>query len=88
MNPKTLEDIAERVVKALPKDLSRLGDEISGGLRRAVSAALEKADLVTREEFDVQSAVLARSREKLEALETKLDALERELKTREQNGPT
>ena len=48
-------------------------------LHAAVSAALTRMELVSREEFDVQAAVLARTREKLAALETKVAELERAL---------
>ena len=49
-------------------------------LRAALQAVLSKMELVTREEFDVQSAVLQRSREKLEALEARVVELEKRLK--------
>ena len=48
-------------------------------LRAAVQAALAKLDLVTREEFDVQTKVLARSRAKIEQLEKQVAGLEAEL---------
>ena len=43
---------------------------------RAMESALSRMDLVTREEFDVQTAVLARTREKLETLERRVAELE------------
>ena len=79
IDPKSIDEIAERFLRALPDDLSRLSDEVNGALRKTITATLAKSDLVTREEFDVQSAVLARSREKLEALEEKVEALEKQL---------
>ena len=45
-------------------------------LQTFLQSALRKCDLVTREEFDAQAAVLLRTREKLEALEKQIDALE------------
>lgn len=53
-----------------------LGDEVQTQVRSAMTKALKKMDLVTREEFDIQQAVLQRSREKLDALETQISGLE------------
>lgn len=53
-----------------------LGDEMQMQVRSALSSALQKMNLVTREEFDTQQAVLARSREKLDALEVQIAELE------------
>ena len=55
----------------------RQHDDLKKNLRANLEAGLARLDLVTREEFDVQSAVLARTREKLTLLETKLDELEK-----------
>ncbi len=54
-----------------------LGDEMQMQVRSALSSALQKMNLVTREEFDTQQAVLARSREKLDALEVQISELEK-----------
>jgi BMFP domain-containing protein YqiC len=56
-----------------------LGDEVQMQIRSAMSSALKKMDLVTREEFDTQQAVLMRSREKLDALEKQIAELEQTL---------
>jgi BMFP domain-containing protein YqiC len=53
-----------------------LGDEVQMQIRSAMTSALQKMNLVTREEFDTQQAVLARSREKLDALEHQIATLE------------
>ncbi len=53
-----------------------LGDEMQMQVRSAMTKALQKMDLVTREEFDIQQAVLHRSREKLDALENQISGLE------------
>ena len=53
---------------------------LRSGMREALTSALASADLVTREEFDVQAGVLARSREKLEALEVRLSIIRRQSK--------
>jgi len=57
-----------------------LGDEAQMQARSAMTKALQKMDLVTREEFDIQQAVLQRSREKLDALETQISSLEESIR--------
>ena len=59
----------------LPTDLS---NEIKSNVRAMVEASLRKMDLVTREELEVQEKVLMRTREKLEALQARIEALESE----------
>ena len=53
----------------------------------AIKKVLNKLDLVTREEFEVQEAVLARTREKLDALEAKLEAMEGQSEHRDSKEP-
>jgi len=76
IDPKTIDDIAARFFRALPDDFTQLSIEFKEVIRKSMSAALAKSDLVSREEFDIQTAVLARSREKLESLESQVAALE------------
>jgi hypothetical protein len=63
----------------MPKGIQMLQEDINRNLRASLEAGLARLDLVTREEFDVQSAVLARSREKLAALEARIAELEQAL---------
>jgi len=53
-----------------------MGEDMERNFKSLLQSALARMDLVTREEFDVQMAVLARTREKLEALEARLAELE------------
>lgn len=53
-----------------------MSDEVKKQLKSSVTAAFERMDLVSREEFDAQKAVLLRTRERLEALEKQVAALE------------
>ena len=69
---------ADAVQALLPPGLKQGGEDLKRNLRAAVSAQLDRLDLVTREEFEVQRAVLMRTREKLEALERAVAALEAE----------
>ncbi len=79
IDPKHLDDLARKVASSLPSGLRVLKEDIERNLRAALEAALAKMDLVTREEFDVQSAVLARTREKLQRLEAQVGELERQV---------
>ena len=80
IEPKTLNELGKRILAALPPGLEQLSEDARKNMRAAMAAALAKADLVTREEFDVQSAVLARTRQKLTELERGVAELERILK--------
>lgn len=58
-------------------DMARVArDDVEQHVRMAVSSVIDRLDLVTREEFDAQAAVLARTREKVEALEKHVAELE------------
>jgi len=75
-NQKILDDIMREVGQRLPQGLGEAQRDIEKTVRAAVEGALSRMGLVTREEFDVQSEVLARTREKLEALERQMAELE------------
>ena len=79
MTPQSLDEISRKLLASLPTGFDKLPEEIKRNLRSALTAALARADLVTREEFDVQSAVLRRTREKLTALEETVSKLEASL---------
>jgi len=76
MNSKNLEDLAARLSAVLPPGLKTLRGELEDNFRAVLRANLEKWDLVSRERFDAQAAVLARTQKKLAALEQRLAALE------------
>jgi BMFP domain-containing protein YqiC len=78
-NEETLNGLARRLAEAIPKNVKTAGEDIERNFRAVLSTGLGKMNLVSREEFDIQAAVLRRTREKLEALEAKLEALEEEL---------
>jgi len=79
IDPKTLDALVSRIAEGLPAGLGQVHADLKSNLHAAVSAALARMELVTREEFDVQTAVLARTREKLTALEAQVAELERSL---------
>jgi len=76
IDPKILDDLSKRMADAFPLNLSLLSDDLRRNLRASLEAALGRMELVTREEFDIQAAVLARTRGKLERLEARVAELE------------
>lgn len=74
-----IDDLARRLSQLVPPGLRESQEELQQTFKSALQAGLSRLDLVTREEFDVQQAVLLRSREKLEALERTVAALEARL---------
>jgi len=76
MSDKSIEDLARKLAEALPESLRSMRQDIEDNFRSVLKSGLGKLDLVTREEFEVQEAVLARTREKLEALEARLKEFE------------
>ena len=76
LDPKKIEEVLDTISNALPPGVTSVQDELSKNIRSALSAAFAKLDLITREDFDVQTAVLHRTREKLEALEQRVSELE------------
>lgn len=71
-----IDDLARRLTELVPPGLRESRDELQATFKGALQAGLAKLDLVTREEFEVQRAVLLRTREKLEALEMSVAELE------------
>jgi BMFP domain-containing protein YqiC len=71
-----IDDLARRLSDMVPPGLRESREELQATFKSALQAGLARLDLVTREEFDVQRAVLLRTREKLDALEKTVAALE------------
>ena len=76
INPKVIDDLARRLSNAVPAGLREAQQDMEKNFRTVLQNTLARLDLVTREEFDVQTRVLARTREKLEALEKAMTELE------------
>lgn len=72
----TIDDLARRLSGLVPPGLRDGRDELQQNFKAVLQAGLSRLDLVTREEFEVQRAVLRQTREKVEALQRTLDALE------------
>ncbi len=73
---KTIDDMANKLAGVIPPALHTIKDDLEKTFRAVLQSALGKMDLVTREEFEVQKLVLAKTRTNLEALEKRVEALE------------
>ena len=77
IKPQAVEDVVSKISELIPQDIKTLRNEFHTNAKAVLVAGLKKMDLVTREEFDVQKAVLAKTRQKLQVLETELKALQK-----------
>ncbi|MFI3136737.1 MAG: accessory factor UbiK family protein [Methylococcaceae bacterium] len=78
-DPKAIEDIAKRLADSMPAGFSNIKEELEKNFHAILQNVLGALDLVTREEFDVQKAVLAKTRSKLDALEKRMTDIEQQL---------
>lgn len=74
-DPKQFDDLAKKLFSALPDSLQNIEKDIQQKFKEILQATFSKMDLVTRDEFDVQTKVLTRTREKLERLQKQVDDL-------------
>jgi BMFP domain-containing protein YqiC len=79
MSEKTLQDLVRKLADAVPDGLQSVRSDLEKNFRSVLQSGLDKLELVTREEFEVQEAVLQRTRDKLEALEERLKDFEEKL---------
>ncbi|WON76472.1 ubiquinone biosynthesis accessory factor UbiK [Serratia sp. UGAL515B_01] len=87
IDPKKIEQIARQVQESLPKGVREFGEDVEKKIRQVLQSQLTRMDLVNREEFDVQTQVLLRTREKLALLEQRLNELESKLNNTSQAKP-
>lgn len=71
-----LDQLARQLTQAVPSNIKALGEDLERNFKSLLQSGMSRMDLVTREEFDLQTAVLERTRAKLEALELRLAELE------------
>jgi BMFP domain-containing protein YqiC len=74
-DPNQFESIAQKLFTALPGNLKKFEHEIQQEFKEILMSAFTHMDIVTREEFDIQVNVLARTRQKVETLQKQLDCL-------------
>ncbi|MEL6870879.1 MAG: accessory factor UbiK family protein [Pseudomonadota bacterium] len=76
INEETVRGLAKRLADVIPQNMRTASEDVERNIRGVLDAGLAKMNLVSREEFDVQAAVLQRTRNKLEQLEATIAELE------------
>ena len=79
MTKDSIDNLAKKLAESVPQGLRSMREDLETNFQGVLRSGISKLDLVTREEFEVQEAVLIRTREKLERLEEKLEAIEKNL---------
>ncbi len=85
IDPKIIDDLTRRLAGMVPEGARTLQQDLEKNFRASLNSTFSRLDLVTREELEVQQAVLAKTREKIERLEVRIRELEELL--REQDAP-
>lgn len=75
INP--IDDLVNDILSKLPQGAETLAEDVNNTLKASLTAALKKMDLVTRDEFDIQRAVLDKTREQVKQLEARLAEIEK-----------
>lgn len=78
INPAHLDEAVQKIKDLLPNDTSQIKSEGEKKLKLALEGVLQKLEMVSREEYDVQTEVLRRTRERLEQLEQRIAVLEKQ----------
>jgi BMFP domain-containing protein YqiC len=79
INANGLDDLAKRLADSVPESLRAFGRDLESNFKAVLQAQLAKLDLVTRQDFDVQAAILERTQARLTDLEARLKELEAKL---------
>jgi hypothetical protein len=80
INPTIIAKIGQQIASLIPEQAKATQQEVESSIHAILQGAFAKLDLVTRDEFDAQTAVLQRTREKVEHLEALLAQLEQQIK--------
>lgn len=80
IDPKNINEIIQNIMASLPSGLKNMPKDVEQNFRSALQGMFSNLDLVTREEFDAQTQVLLKTRQKVEALEKQVNELESESK--------
>ncbi len=83
INAKKIEEIANQVTEAIPPGLKSMANDLEDKTKTVLQRKLSQLDVVTREEFDIQTQVLIKTRTKLTKLEARLAELETALASKE-----
>lgn len=80
INAQIIDEIANKLADAMPQGVTELQDDVEKNVRAVLQNTFTKFNLVSREEFEVQTRVLAQTRSRLEELEKRIDELEQQTK--------
>ena len=86
IKPGEIEDFIQQFLRLLPRDLSRSREDFEKVVRASLNATFSRMNLVTREEFDIQSQLLSNTRAAMDELEKKITSLEKELSEKQADG--
>ncbi len=87
MANESIDKLARRLAESVPENLRAMRADLEQNFRSVLRSSLARLDLVTREEFEVQEAVLARTRQHCDAMEERVKALEAQLGATDGAGP-
>jgi BMFP domain-containing protein YqiC len=79
INSSKLDELARRLADSVPESVRAFGRDLEGNFKAVLQSQLSKLDLVSRQEFDVQAAILERTQAKLTAMEARLKEIETRL---------
>lgn len=83
-DPKFFDELSKKLADSIPENVKTMRNDMEKHFRNIIQATFSKLDLITREEFDIQSLVLSKTRGKLEKLEQRVEALEKEKKKKKE----
>jgi BMFP domain-containing protein YqiC len=86
VDAKLIEDLSRKLSGLIPEGAREIGEDVEKNVRAVLTGAFSRLDLVTREELEVQKSVLARTREKLTALEQRVAELETLLRSAQEEA--
>ena len=81
MPNKILEELAQKITSSIPDGLKQTQQDIATNVKLLIEDAMDKLNLINRNEFEIQQKILLKTREKLDALELKVTSLEQTLNT-------
>jgi len=76
IDARVLDEISDSLNRYIPDSLKTVKGDVEANMRSAVQGAFERMDLVTREDYDVQVAMVAKLRVRLEELDARVQAME------------
>ncbi len=79
LDPQAINELADKLSSVIPEGVKVLKEDIANNMKAVLESSLQQMNLVSREEFDTQAALLQRTLEKLDQLEQQLKELEKEI---------